>query len=160
MEKLETVVKTYGSGISGSIIALQGDVTSKSDIVKMLKEIKEKEDHVDILINNAGIDGESFETEAKDAEEMSQKLFWKEEANFQDWVDIYRTNVPSCFFMTMAFLPLLEKASTKQKGWSSCVINTSSISGIVKVSQHHPAYVYTVSFPCPQALSPIFGNYS
>jgi len=42
--------------------------------------------------------------------------------------------------MTMAFLPLLQAASEHQEGYSGCVINTSSISGIVKTPQHHFNY--------------------
>ncbi|KAJ5267131.1 short chain dehydrogenase/reductase family [Penicillium angulare] len=42
--------------------------------------------------------------------------------------------------MTSAFLPLLQNGSEQEKGFSSTVINTTSISGIVKVSQHHFAY--------------------
>ena len=42
--------------------------------------------------------------------------------------------------MTSAFLPLLQKATDAIPGWSSTVINITSISGIVKASQHHFAY--------------------
>lgn len=42
--------------------------------------------------------------------------------------------------MTMAFLPLLQKASEHQYGYSGTVINISSISGIVQSSQHHFGY--------------------
>lgn len=40
----------------------------------------------------------------------------------------------------MCFLPLLEKASEITSSWSSCIINTCSISGMIKTMQHHPAY--------------------
>jgi len=42
--------------------------------------------------------------------------------------------------MTTAFLPLLQAASEHQHGYSGCVINICSISGIVKTAQHHFAY--------------------
>ena len=42
--------------------------------------------------------------------------------------------------MTTAFLPLLQKATEKQHGWSGCVINITSISGLVRISQGHFAY--------------------
>ena len=57
-----------------------------------------------------------------------------------EWDSVFRTNVSQIFFMTTAFLPLLQKGSEQEYGWSSTVINTTSISGIVKVSQHHFAY--------------------
>jgi len=40
----------------------------------------------------------------------------------------------------MAFLPLLQKASDQEHGYSGTVINISSISGIVQASQHHFGY--------------------
>lgn len=42
--------------------------------------------------------------------------------------------------MTTAFLPLLQASSDHQHGYSGCVINVCSISGIVKTAQHHFAY--------------------
>jgi len=133
------VASHFGKDIPGQIIPLQGDVSDKADISRMLKEISSKEQHVSILINNAGVDGNTFETGAKTAEEMSQNMFHNKDATFEDWVDVYRINVPQIYFMTMAFLPLLQKASEEQPGYSGCVINMCSISGIVKTMQHHAA---------------------
>ena len=42
--------------------------------------------------------------------------------------------------MTTAFLPLLQAAHQHNDNFSGTVINISSISGIVKTSQHHYAY--------------------
>jgi NAD(P)-dependent dehydrogenase (short-subunit alcohol dehydrogenase family) len=42
--------------------------------------------------------------------------------------------------MTTAFLPLLQKATEHQYAYSATVINISSISGLVKSSQHHFSY--------------------
>jgi NAD(P)-dependent dehydrogenase (short-subunit alcohol dehydrogenase family) len=41
---------------------------------------------------------------------------------------------------TTAFLPLLQKATEAQHGWSSTVVNISSISGHVRISQDHFSY--------------------
>jgi NAD(P)-dependent dehydrogenase (short-subunit alcohol dehydrogenase family) len=71
---------------------------------------------------------------------MKQNLFNDDSSTFDDWVNTYRTNVPQLFFMTMAFLPLLQKATEHQHGYSGTVINISSISGIVQSSQHHFGY--------------------
>jgi NAD(P)-dependent dehydrogenase (short-subunit alcohol dehydrogenase family) len=105
-EKLERVAETYGKDISGQIIPITADVTSKSDIAKLVKK----------------------------------NLFDNEKATFDDWVETYRTNVAQCYFMTTAFLPLLQKATEHQYGYSGTVINISSISGMVKSTQHHPSY--------------------
>jgi NAD(P)-dependent dehydrogenase (short-subunit alcohol dehydrogenase family) len=139
-EKLERVAETYGKDISGQIIPITADVTSKSDIAKLVKEIESKEKCLCILVNNAGISQETFQTEAKTAEDMKKNLFDNEKATFDDWVETYRTNVAQCYFMTTAFLPLLQKATEHQYGYSGTVINISSISGMVKSTQHHPSY--------------------
>ncbi|MCJ1397827.1 hypothetical protein MMC11_001023 [Xylographa trunciseda] len=139
-EKLENVVKAHGQNIAGEIIPLVGDITSKSSIKKLVKEIESKEKHLDILINNAGISSNTQTVEAKTAEEMSKNLFDDENATFEDWTDPYRTNVAQVFFMTTAFLPLIAKATEHQHGYSGTVINISSISGLVKSSQHHFSY--------------------
>ena len=139
-EKLENVVEAHGKDISGQIIPLAGDITDKQDIKRMVKEIESREKHLDVLINNAGISGATQTTEAKTAEEMSKNLFDDENATFDDWANTYRTNVAQIFFMTTAFLPLLQKASENQHAYSGTVINITSISGLVKTSQHHFGY--------------------
>lgn len=139
-EKLETVVETFGKNISGQIVPLTADISSKSDIKKLVEQISQKESHLDILINNAGVELNTQKTEADSGAEMSKNLFDDENETFETWTDTYRTNVAQIFFMTMAFLPLLEKATEHQHGYSGTVINISSMSGIVKTAQHHFAY--------------------
>lgn len=71
---------------------------------------------------------------------MKKALFDDDGASFEDWDNVFRTNVSQIYFMTTAFLPLLQKASESQHGWSASVINITSISGQVKTTQHHPNY--------------------
>lgn len=139
-EKLDAVVKSHGQNIAGEIIPLVADISKKEDIKKLVAEIESREKCLCILINNAGIAGNTQQVESKTAEEMKKNLFDAESSTFDDWVNTYRTNVPQLFFMTTAFLPLLQKASETQKGYSGTVINISSISGIVQSSQHHFGY--------------------
>jgi NAD(P)-dependent dehydrogenase (short-subunit alcohol dehydrogenase family) len=139
-EKLENVVKTHGQNIGGEIIPLTADISSKDEIARLVKEIESREKCLCILMNNAGISGSTQEVAAKTAEEMKKNLFDAENSTFEDWTNTYRVNVGQQFFMTMAFLPLLQKASDIHYGYSATVINTSSISGLVKSSQHHFGY--------------------
>lgn len=50
-EKLDKVAEVYGKDVPGQIIPLQGDITSKESISKIVKEIESKEKCVCILIN-------------------------------------------------------------------------------------------------------------
>ncbi|KAL1873288.1 hypothetical protein Plec18167_006337 [Paecilomyces lecythidis] len=139
-EKLDQVAELYGKNIDGKIIPLTADITCKKSIANLVKDFSSREDHLDILMNTAGIAGQSQPVNSSNPEELRKSLFDNETATFADWDAIYRTNVSHLYFMTTAFLPLLQKGSDKRYAWSSVVINTSSISGIVKVSQNHFAY--------------------
>jgi NAD(P)-dependent dehydrogenase (short-subunit alcohol dehydrogenase family) len=138
-EKLDRVVELYGKDISGEIVAIPADVTSKESIQKLVDEISAKESKLDILINNAGISSAKQDTDREDPKELQQELFHNT-SKVSDWEDVMRTNVMQLFFVTTAFLPLLSKSTESTPGWSSTVINISSISGIIKASQHHFAY--------------------
>jgi len=140
LEKLQKVAEIYGKDIPGEIIPIQADITNKADIKRLVQEISSREKCLCILINNAGVSSTSQQVEAKSAEEMSKNLFDDENATFEDWTSTYATNVPQIFFMTAAFLPLLQKASEHQHGYSGTVLNITSISGIVQTAQHHFAY--------------------
>ncbi|KAL4879166.1 hypothetical protein BJY04DRAFT_208885 [Aspergillus karnatakaensis] len=139
-EKLETVVQNYNKNISGEIIPIAADVTKKDSIQKLVKEIESREKYLSILINNAGVSSATQTVEHEDSESLRKALFEDSSSDMEEWDKTYRTNVVQCFFTTAAFLPLLEKGSEVEKGWSSTVINISSISGIIKASQHHFAY--------------------
>ena len=138
--KLDRVVETHGQNIAGEIIGITCDVTSKTSISSLVEEISRREKCLCILINNAGVNAHTQQTEAETAEEMSKNLFDDPKATFDDWIDSYRTNVPSIFFLTTPFLPLLAKATELHKGYSGTVVNIASISGMAKTAQHHFAY--------------------
>lgn len=139
-EKLDKVVEQYGKDIPGQIIPLQADVSRKDSIRDLVREIEKREKCLCILINNAGIELNSQQTEAESTKEMSKNMFEDENETFELWADTFKTNVAQLFFMTTAFLPLLQNASEMHKGYSGTVINITSISGVVKTAQHHFAY--------------------
>jgi len=140
-EKLDTVVNTYNKDISGEIIALQGDVSSKNGVKELHEAYASREKVLDILINNAGLSSASFQTESSgDAEEVKANLFDHDKATFADWNDVYNTNVTATYFTTTAFLPLLAKSSEVHEKWSPTVLFISSISGLIKSAQHHFSY--------------------
>jgi len=93
------------------------------------------------LINNAGIASALKEdVEQTDPEKLKEALFDEDINNPEEWEKTYRTNVCQLYYMTSGFLPLLNKGTEAEHSFSSTVINISSISGIVKASQHHFAY--------------------
>lgn len=138
-EKLDTAKSQHFGSDNDTVIAITADVASKEGIQALVKEIESKEKCLCILVNNAGISEDSHPTaEVSSASEMRDALFQK--SDFDNWINVYRTNVAAVYFTTAAFLPLLQASSEKHPGWSGTVINITSISGLVKTSQHHFSY--------------------
>ncbi|PCH40769.1 NAD(P)-binding protein [Wolfiporia cocos MD-104 SS10] len=140
-DALQTAAKTWGANLlhpQGKIIPVTADITDKASIQNLAVEISKHEKQVDVLVNNAGIDGDNSTVEKGDESVSAlQRELWKEDVSM--WEDVYRTNVIGYFFTTVAFLPLLS-ATSFRTGHSGSVINISSISGITRTSQHHMAY--------------------
>ncbi|EGO02249.1 hypothetical protein SERLA73DRAFT_133164 [Serpula lacrymans var. lacrymans S7.3] len=142
---LSHTAKQWGSSLAherGEIIPLQCDITSKQSIQSLVSEISKKENHIDCLVNNAGISQGSSDTDKAEesAKELSQELFSED---ITSWENVYRTNVIGYYFLTAAFLPLLNAATKSHSQHTGSVINISSISGITRTTQHH--FKYNVS---------------
>jgi NAD(P)-dependent dehydrogenase (short-subunit alcohol dehydrogenase family) len=141
-EKLDRVAELYGKGIEGQITALPAaDVSTKDGVAQVYKDFEAREKHLSILINNAGISSSAREDVDRDSPHgLRETLFDQQAQTVEDWQDVYRTNVCQLYFMASKFLPLLDKGTQIEHGWSSTVVNISSISGILKLSQHHFNY--------------------
>ncbi|KAG0150406.1 hypothetical protein CROQUDRAFT_652310 [Cronartium quercuum f. sp. fusiforme G11] len=153
-EVLKQVVDNYNQHATGKIVAIQADVTSKGDLERVVKEIEDQEPNgIQILINNAGISSPSSVLNSDKSGKEVAKLT-SESENFEGWDQVWRTNVAAVYFSTVCFLPLLEKGSTES--YRSGVINISSVSGMVKISQSHIAY--NASKAATIHLTKIMGN--
>jgi len=144
-EVLEKLVKDTPGLENGSLTAVTMDVTQKDSILQVRNLILEKEGRLHILVNNAGQVGprspflnDPSAPERKDAATLGQALFDNE--SFEAWSELYRINTFSIFFVTNAFLGLLDKGSREKEGYTSSVINITSISGIMKLAQKHLCY--------------------
>ncbi|KAH9854979.1 NAD-P-binding protein [Lenzites betulinus] len=142
-EVLQQAATTWGKTLinpHGRIIPVSADVTDKTSIEHLFNEVKKNEKRVDVLVNNAGVSlGTSTVEKGDESAQALKEELWKEELS--DWETVYRTNVVSYFFTTVAFLPLLSAAT--REGHTGTVINISSMSGITRTSQHH--FMYNVS---------------
>jgi 3-oxoacyl-[acyl-carrier protein] reductase len=99
------LAKTAKGDVAGRLLAVQGDLASEQDAIKLINQAVERFGGLDILINNAGIG--RFANIA----EMSTEL----------WHDVINTNLTGVFFCTRAALPHL-----KQRG-GGYIINISSL---------------------------------
>ncbi|KAG9315937.1 hypothetical protein JVU11DRAFT_3589 [Chiua virens] len=148
LEVLQKVAQSWNASKSdtmGSLITLQMDTTNKDDIRQAVQRLGKEEGKLHILVNNAGQSGplspelnKPSPSAPKKAEEISQYLFNTE--SFEEWSALYAVNTFSVYFMTVAFLELLDKGSQDKPGFTSNVINITSISGLVKLAQRHFCY--------------------
>lgn len=91
---------------------------------------------IQLLVNNAGIardDSTKYSSagqpEMSDPQAISDH-FWKSEP--ESWADTFKTNVTGPYYMSITFLPLLAKGREVTPGYTSSIINVSSISGAMK----------------------------
>lgn len=96
----------------GECVSLPADMSTLDGINDFVARFSAKQDHVDVLINNAGVAwGEPLE-------------------NFPEigWDKVMNTNVKGPFFLVQKLLPMLEKAATFDE--PARIINVGSIDGI------------------------------
>ncbi len=89
-------------------LAVKGDVTSFSDAEQMVKEIFEKYERIDVLVNNAGITKDSLFIRMKK----------------EDFDDVINVNLVGTFNVTKNVVPIMIKQKYGR------IINISSIVGI------------------------------
>ena len=117
--------KSISEKYYNNCFSLPQDISRIDGIENLLKMFSSKENHLDILINNAGaVWGEPL----KDFSE-------------QGWDKIMDLNVKSMFFMIQKFLPMLKKNAIRES--PSKVINVGSIDGINTPTYEN--YSYSVS---------------
>ncbi|THH19087.1 hypothetical protein EW146_g2005 [Bondarzewia mesenterica] len=139
---LQKVVDEWPSQGAGVMIPLSLDVTNRDSILEAKKIIEQAEGKLHILVNNAGAVGPNTPflnnpqaPEHKDAETLGNALF--NDPGFDSWSALYSINTFSIYYVTTAFLGLLDKGSKDIPGYTASVINTTSISGITKLAQNH-----------------------
>lgn len=71
----------------------------------------------------------------KDHGTLGRALFDNE--SFEGWSSLFNVNTFSIFFVTTAFLGLLSRGSDDIPGYTSSVVNITSVSGIIKIAQEH-----------------------
>ncbi len=96
----------------GTCVSIPADLATMAGVASLATAIAEREDHLDVLVNNAGA---SWGAPLDDFPENG-------------WDKVMDTNVKGVFFLTQRLLPLLGAAATPQS--PARVINIGSIDGI------------------------------
>ena len=109
----------------GECIALPGDLSTMADVEQLVATITEREEHLDVLVNNAG---RGWLAPLGDFPERG-------------WDKVMDLNVKAPFFLTQALIPHLTARATPEH--TSSVINIGSIAGITANPSN--TYSYDVS---------------
>ncbi|MEY3092977.1 MAG: hypothetical protein RIU67_1760 [Actinomycetota bacterium] len=104
--------KRLSDTFGGECISLPANLADLAGIESLVKALTEREKHLDILINNAGV---SWGAPLDEFPEVG-------------WDKVFDTNVKGVFFLTQKLLPLLEARATNDD--PSRVVNIGSIDGI------------------------------
>jgi 2-deoxy-D-gluconate 3-dehydrogenase len=107
-ETAARLADTYG----GTCVSIPADLSTLDGIEAAVSAFREREDHCDVLINNAGA---SWGAPLDEFPEIG-------------WDKVMDTNVKGVFFLTQKMLPLLEARADAED--PSRVINIGSIDGI------------------------------
>ncbi|KAI5122443.1 hypothetical protein M0805_008755 [Coniferiporia weirii] len=149
--KLDSIAKTYNNAAHGKpgrgkLIGIQGDIRLKDEAKRLAEEIGRREPHVTILFNNAGIlEGGMPEPPAQSAPNTSLspstkptsasaflERYWA--VTQEDFDNTLRTNAVGPYWLSAAFLPLLEKWKDSEGGkkFAPQIVMTSSMNGWTK----------------------------
>ena len=100
---------------------LQLDVTQEASWQKAAAAIQGKHSRLDVLVNNAGVEGEG------EVESIS----------FESWRRTMSVNLDGVFLGTKTFTPLLAASGKDRRGGSS-IVNMSSMLGMVGLAEASP----------------------
>lgn len=109
----------------GQVSAIQADLSTEAECLRLAREVSERERALHILVNNAGA------TWGAPLEDFPGSA----------WDKVLDLNLKSPFFLTRAFLPVLETAGTHDD--PARVINIGSIDGLRVPAL--PTYSYSAS---------------
>lgn len=140
-EKLEEAARNYAqySNGKGKLVPLPGDVSSKDAIGKIVQDYSKLEDHLDVLINNAGIIRDPPVTSHPNDLETLAASLWS--PPWEDFSETFGVNISSQYFTTVGFVPLLHAAALKtpEGAEKPSVINIGSIVGYTNQRDRWPA---------------------
>ncbi|KAL2213217.1 cytochrome P450 CYP504E5 [Sarocladium strictum] len=103
-----------GKESGGTAHGLTCDVSDKTAIEGLAEYIKKREGHVDMLISNAGIRRDpptECDVLSASLSEL-QASMWS--SPHTDWIDTFKVNTTAHYFLSVAFLPLLEAAASME----------------------------------------------
>lgn len=129
----ESLKKAAAQGVNGSIIPIQGDVTSKDSLQAAADRIQKEQGFINVLFANSGIIGVSsastgLPTDRQPTVKEFKDAMWK--PSIEDFSQASHVNVSGVFYTALAFLELLDEGNKRKNvEQKSNIVVTSSIAG-------------------------------
>ncbi|KAI0331741.1 NAD-P-binding protein [Cubamyces sp. BRFM 1775] len=122
-----------GTGKPGRMYGIEGDVRYKSEAVRLAEEIGKRTEHVTVLFNNAGVLSGKFTKPSELSAAAFRKAYF-DDVPEESFDQSLKTNAVGPYWLTFAFLPLLEKwkASPGAARFAPQIVMTSSMNGWTK----------------------------
>ncbi|TFY80886.1 hypothetical protein EWM64_g3124 [Hericium alpestre] len=137
---LDKMAKAYNEAAAkdprrGKLVGLEGDVRLKSEAKRLADEVGKREKHVTILFNNAGIAVGTFQKPENATAEAFIKGYF-DPITQDDFTNSLATNAVGPYWLSFAFLPLLEKWKSSELAdkFVPQIVMTSSMNGWTKDS--------------------------
>lgn len=145
--RLSTLQTAASQAINGTIIPLQGDITSKESLTSLASEIQSQQGYINVLFANSGIIGVQASSLGLPTDRKPTLKEFKD-AHFapsiEDFTAAFNVNVSGAFYTSLAFLELLDEGNKRSNfPQKSSIIVTSSIAGFSR--QIAAGYAYSAS---------------
>lgn len=124
-EAVAATADELGGSAGGECVPLPGDLSTMNDVLALAATMNEREDHLDVLVNNAG---RGWLAPLGDFPERG-------------WDKVMDLNLKAPFFLTQALIPLLTARATPQR--TGAIVNIGSIAGLT--ANPTDTYSYDVS---------------
>ncbi|KAK1623799.1 putative short-chain dehydrogenase [Colletotrichum phormii] len=111
IEEAVEELNELGKASGGSAIGMPCNLSMTYEIPKLARDIEEQEGCLDLLVSNAGIRRDPFEpcdVLTTDVLELQNSMA---SSSQRDWEDTFTVNVTAHYYLAVAFLPLLRKAT-------------------------------------------------
>ena len=108
--------------LAENVVARQLDVTDEQSVERCISSIEEDSGHLDVLVNNAGVEGSGWSTSATDVD-------------LDEVRDLLETNLYGAWRLTQAALPLM-----RRNGYGRIVNLSSGMGQLSDMGGHAPAY--------------------
>ncbi|KAI0918340.1 hypothetical protein AcW1_009752 [Taiwanofungus camphoratus] len=136
---LDKITKVYNDVAErtrrpGRMYGIEGDISLKSEALRLADEVGKREKHVTALFNNAGILTGAFSTPVASTAEAFRAAYF-DTVSQEDFDNALRTNAIGPYWLSFAFLPLLEKWKEYEGGtrkFAPQIVMTSSMNGWTK----------------------------